>query len=232
MPKHKIVFIFYFLVHMAFGQYEYDVLKTSEEIKIDGLSNELAWNKAIELTEFKNYWDNNKVPRTSFKGLYDDDFFYFLYQVVDEDIVLVDKPSVGEEYQAVRSDRIEIFFRNQDITKDYYSLEMDAKARVFDSKASFDKSYGIDSDWNWPKGQLELKSSFIEKGYIVEGRISISSLNELQLFDKNILYAGLYRGDYSSNSGQRPSVQWISWVKPKKLNFHIPSSFGVLKFID
>ena len=218
-------------VHIAFGQYEYQVMKTSGKINVDGVSTESTWDEAIELTDFKNYWSDNEMPKTSFKGLYDDDYFYFLYDVVDEDIVLVDKPSIGEEGQAVGSDRIEIFIRNKDLNKDYYSLELDAKARIFDSKATFDKKHGIDREWDWPKGQLELKSTFTDNGYIVEGRISISSLKELDLFDGNILYAGLYRGNYNSSKGEKPSIDWISWVKPKKLSFHIPSSFGVLKFM-
>ncbi|MDP4679859.1 MAG: carbohydrate-binding family 9-like protein [Cyclobacteriaceae bacterium] len=229
--KYSLTLIFSLFIHMAFGQYEYNVRKTSGKIKIDGLSKESAWDNAIELTAFENYWSNKEMPKTSFKGLYDDKFFYFLYDVVDEDIVLVDKPSIGEEDQAVGSDRIEIFMRNKDLNKDYYSLELDAKARIFDSKATFDKRYGIDREWDWPKGQLELKSTFTDNGYIVEGRISMSSLKELDLFDGDILYAGLYRGNYNSNEGEKPSIEWISWVKPEKLSFHIPSSFGVLKFV-
>ena len=55
---------------MAFGQYEYNVRKTSGKIKIDGLSKESAWDKAIELTAFENYWSDKEMPKTSFKGLY------------------------------------------------------------------------------------------------------------------------------------------------------------------
>lgn len=229
--KHSLTLIFLLFIHVVFGQHEYHVLKTSGEIHIDGISKESAWDKAIALSEFKNYWSDTETPTTTFKGLYDDQFFYFLYDVVDKDIVLVDKPSIGEEGQAVGSDRIEIFMRNKDLNKDYYSLELDAKGRVFDSKANFNKSYGIDREWDWPKGNLELKSTFTDNGYIVEGRISISSLKELDLFDGNIVHAGLYRGNYNSRASKKPSIEWISWVKPKKLNFHIPSSFGVLKFM-
>lgn len=229
--KLLLTFIFFLFMHATFGQYEYNVLKTNEKIHIDGLSKESAWDKAIALNAFKNYWSDTESPSTTFKGLYDDQFFYFLYDVVDKDIVLVDKPSIGEEDQAVGSDRIEIFMRNKDLNKDYYSLELDAKGRVFDSKANFDKSYGIDREWDWPEGNLELKATFTDIGYIVEGRISLSSLKELDLFDGNIVYAGLYRGNYNSIAGKNPSIQWISWVKPKKRSFHIPSSFGVLKFI-
>ena len=230
--KCVLTIIFSLFTTLGFSQYEYGVLKTTQKITIDGESKESSWDKAIELTKFDNYWSTDVMPKTSFRGLYDAHFFYFLYEVVDEDIVLVDKPEIGEEDQAVRSDRIEIFIRNKDLCKDYYSLEMDAKARVFDSKADFTKSYGIDREWDWPEGHLELKSSFTDHGYIVEGRISMTSLKELDLLDGNIIYAGLYRGNYTSLEGEKPSVDWISWVKPEKLNFHIPSSFGILKFVE
>ncbi len=230
--KHNLTFVFSFFAILSFGQNEYNVVRTAQEITIDGISKEPSWDKAIELTQFDNYWSTDVMPKTAFKGLYDAHFFYFLYEVIDKDIVLVDNPEIGEEDQAVRSDRIEIFIRNKDLSKDYYSLEMDAKARVFDSKADFAKSYGIDSEWDWPKDHLELKSSFTDNGYIVEGRISMASLKELDLLDGNMIYAGLYRGDYTSREGKRPSVNWISWVKPERLNFHIPSSFGILKFVE
>ncbi|MFT7033913.1 MAG: hypothetical protein ACJA2S_002422, partial [Cyclobacteriaceae bacterium] len=35
--KYSLTLIFSLLIHVAFGQYEYQVIKTSGKIKIDGL---------------------------------------------------------------------------------------------------------------------------------------------------------------------------------------------------
>ena len=189
------------------------------------------WGKAIELTEFVYHWRAEKAPKTSFRGLWDEAYFYFLYVVNDDGVYLVEDASLDEEKQAVNSDRIEIFFRSADLSLPYYALEMDAKARTFDSKGTFQKRIAVDWLWDWPEGHLILKSTIQENGYTVEGKISISSLKELSLLNDGYIHAGLYRGEYIPTNEEKPIIKWISWVKSDspKPNFHLPSSFGVLK---
>ena len=49
--------------------------------------------------------------------------------------------------------------------------------------------------------------------------------------DDNILKAGLYRGEYVTLPNGKIDTKWISWVMPdsEEPDFHIPSSFGILK---
>jgi hypothetical protein len=115
----------------------------------------------------------------------------------------------------------------------YYCLELDPRARVLVYEATYYRNTNF--EWNWPEGQLEVLSSSTPDGYIVEARISIQSLMTLGILkDDRSIDAGLFRGDFFSITNNTPEVKWISWVHPdsEKPDFHIPSAFGKLKFVE
>jgi len=102
-------------------------------------------------------------------------------------------------------------------------------ARVLDYIGEFHRQF--DTSWSWPAGHLKTKTDKRKDGYTVEIAISKKSLTDLGLIKNNTLQAGLYRADCLELKGTCRKFQWISWVKPdsKTPDFHIPSSFGVLK---
>ena len=207
----------------------YIVKKTNSDIIVTGSGSDKTWENANVLTEFLHPWQPKSLPSTTFKGLWSDTHLYFLYNVVDNEIITPQR-NLGE-LDAVESDRVEIFFKAADETKPYYSLEMDALGRCLDSDAIFYKN-NIDFDWDWPKDDFVLKASQHKGGYIVEGSISLASLRKLGIYkDDGILNAGLYRGEYYTKEDGNIGIKWISWVvsNPEKPNFHVPNSFGVLK---
>src|SRR5262245_7163133 len=59
----------------------------SGKIKIDGKTDEVAWEKAQIIDSFQVYWQNRK-PRTSTKArlLWDDDYLYFTADMEDTDL--------------------------------------------------------------------------------------------------------------------------------------------------
>lgn len=206
----------------------YPVKRIKEDIQLTGKGTDSAWQTAKELTDFTYPWRTEEAPTTSFKALYNDTYLYFLYRATDPDIIAKER-GLGEK-DAVDSDRVEIFFKADDKMDPYYSLEMDALGRVLDTEGKFYRK--VDFDWNWPKGHLQLKASTDSEGYWVEGSITFESLRQLGMYkDDQILKAGLYRGEYVTQADGTIDIKWISWVKPdsEKPDFHIPSSFGVLK---
>ncbi len=206
----------------------YTVKKINQTIEITGKGTDNTWQKANELTDFSYPWRKETAPQTSFKALYNETHLYFLYRATDPDIITKER-GLGER-DAVDSDRVEIFFKANDEMNPYYALEMDALGRVLDTEARFHRN--IDYDWDWPEGQLLLKASTDSKGYWVEGSISFQSLRQLGMYkDDNILKAGLYRGEYVTLPNGKVDTKWISWVMPdsEEPDFHIPSSFGILK---
>ncbi len=202
-------------------------------LQIDGSGNDPAWERAYVLNDFRYPWREEIAPATVFRALWDDAYLYFLYQVTDPDIYLHQDSSLSLKQQAVRSDRIEIFFKADDAMDPYYSLEMDALGRIFDSEGRFYRK--INADWTWPEGQLLVKASRDAGRYRVEGQISLSSLRQLGMLsgDETELKAGLYRGEYVRLANGAQEVKWISWIMPDsdKPDFHIPSSFGHLRLM-
>lgn len=206
----------------------YSVKKINQPIVLTGKGTDKAWGKANTLTDFSYPWRTETAPATNFRALYTDDQFYFLFRAEDADIIT--KMRGMEEKDAVDSDRVEIFFKADDNKHPYYSLEMDALGRVLDTEGIFYQK--VDFDWDWPKGQLILKASTDQTGYWVEGSISFASLRALGMYkDDQILNAGLYRGEYQADANGNIVTKWISWIKSdsETPNFHIPSSFGILK---
>lgn len=85
------------------------------------------------------------------------------------------------------------------------------------------------------KGHLTVKASIDEMGYWVEGAISLKSLRYLGMYKNDgILKAGLYRGEYSTDADGSTKPRWLSWINPRseRPDFHIPSSFGILKLMS
>lgn len=209
----------------------YSVNKTTAPVKITGQGTDPAWSKAEVLTDFTYPWRDESAPATAFKALWDDTHFYFLYRATDPDIVTKER-GLGER-DAVDSDRVEIFFKANDDMNPYYALEMDALGRVLDTQGRYHRN--IDYDWDWPEGHLVLKASIDAEGYWVEGSITWESLRELGMYkDDKILKAGLFRGEYVNKEDGEIDIKWISWVMPdsETPDFHIPSSFGVLRLVE
>ena len=210
----------------------YPVYKIQESFEIDGKGSQPVWAKAAVLDRFSYPWRNEEAPTTVFRALYNDTHLYFLYWAEDEAIITKNDSSMGIEREVVNSDRVEIFFKANDEMNPYYSLEMDAQARVLDTEGRYYRN--IDMDWSWPEGGLHVKSKMEKNGYWLEGMISFASLKALGMHNGNDLQAGLYRGEYVYDDKVEVEVKWISWIQPdsEHPDFHIPSSFGILRLME
>jgi hypothetical protein len=221
----------------------------SPQIQIDGRADEPAWAKANVEKDFKFPWKREKAPATEFRALCDASFFYFTFTAHDEDIVVLDK--FRDEEDGVFEDRVEMYFARDDRMKQYYCFEIDSRGRPYDYRGAFYRR--LDPKWNW-KG-LESKASSIEKGYVVEGRVPLSSFEEMgfpRLAPGVKIRCGLYRAEFSHDRSGRPVVQqetihnrgrkldgpppleeWMSWIDPgtKEPDFHVPSSLGWLEIV-
>ena len=199
------------------------------QLKLDGESMNPAWEKAGAISDFSFPWEDERAPKTEFRALYDNEYFYFKFDVEDENVLTFVKDN--HKMEVVHSDRVEIFFRQDEKLDPYYCLEMDAIGRVLDYKTRYYRNF--EYEWSWPGSErIVVNASETSKGYIIEGKITLSSLKELGLLNDNILQAGLYRGYCMRLPNPEGKFKWISWVNPKvdKPDFHIPSSFGLLKF--
>ena len=198
----------------------------SNLLSISGEQMHPVWEMADVITDFSYPWENAKAPQIIFRALFDEENFYFRFDVQEENVLtFVDQ---NHKMEVVDSDRVEIFFRQDEKLNPYYCLEMDSKARILDYACRYYRDF--DYKWQWPMGAIDVKASSSLNAYVVEGAIQLSSLLDLGLLKNNILEAGLYRGQSVElvNNKKGTELRWISWVKPnsKEADFHIPSSFG------
>ena len=205
----------------------YGVRKTSHAIQITGKGSDKQWNTATMLNDFIYPWEKDTPPATRFKSLHDDDWFYFLFEVEDKNINIY--VVSNDKKEAVRSDRVELFFRQDEAMAPYYCLEMDPLARVFDCRGMYYRK--LDTSWRWPAGEIEVKAFRGENEYVVEGKISKKSLRDLGILKGDVMEAGVFRADCIKLVDGDPDFRWISWIDPRspQPDFHIPQAFGVLK---
>jgi hypothetical protein len=208
----------------------FNVKKIQGELQVTGKCDDPFWKQANELSTFIYPWENEKAPFTSFKAVHNENWLYCVFTVTDENVFLYEEKK--DKTDVLKSDRVEIFFKHKDNASPYYGLEMDPLGRVYDYQAEFTRKFN--AAWTWPAGQLIIKTSRTNNGYIVEIAISKSSLRSLGLLQDKTLNAGLYRAECIKLVGSKATMKWISWIRPDSPtpDFHIPSSFGILTLED
>jgi len=209
----------------------YDVkqLARNRKIEIDGHGNDHAWAEAVVLDDFSFPWSDRPVPNTVFRGLQNDQKFYFQFDVSDEDLVLAE--CVSSKDRVLGSDRVEIFISTGPELSPYYGLEMDPRAGVLSYRARFHHEF----DWDWTCDGLRVRASMNDAGYLVEGSIPMKTLERLRCIhedrDGRYLFAGLFRGEFDHGNSGQIIRNWIAWVDPEvaQADFHVPSAFGKLR---
>lgn len=198
-------------------------------IVISGKGDDLHWNKSEVLTDFISAWDDEPIKKIVFKSLWNNTYLFFCFKVYDSE-VYVDKTddtsaSIGN------SDRVELFFRTDAKLNPYYCLEIDPTPRIMDFKAYPNKKFNF--DWNWPQKDILVKSHKENDYFIVEGQITLASLDEFNLIKNNKIETGIFRAKFSQQEDLSFEPTWISWVNPNTdtPNFHTPTSFGELHLI-
>lgn len=211
---------------MSQKQYSVNKITTNSQEDFQGA---VLREHGAELSDFGYPWENETAPAMTFHACYDEHWLYCLFQVTDKNAqVYVNK---NHKSEVLHSDRVEIFFRQDEKMNPYYCLEIDPTARVYDYSASYYRNF--DDTWSWPSGQLKIKAEKTRSGYDVHVMIAIDSLNELGLIRDKKLQVGLFRGKCDEVNLTEDKLRWISWVKPdsESPDFHLPSAFGVFQLM-
>lgn len=218
------------LTHNKEGLKTYSVKKITADINTTGKGDDPLWNNAAVLSDFDYPWEKEKPQPTAFRALHNDEWLYCLFQVTDADVNL--RQVTDDKREVAASSRAEIFFKIDDQLNPYYCLEIDPLGRVLDYRATYHRKFDI--GWTWPAEHLIVKTEKRKDGYSIELAIRKEYLEELRLLKNKTLQAGLYRADCSVQAQGDADFKWISWVKPhsKTPDFHIPSSFGILRLED
>lgn len=196
------------------------------QFSIPKLSNFTTWDEVLMLSDFSYPWQTEEAPRTTFSAYYDQSNIYFRF------VAFGPNPKIFVEndnkMEVIHSERVEIFFRSDEKMAPYYCLEMDPNGRVLDYKAELYRKF--DRSWQWPE-PLSIQTEIQDHKYTLQGKISLSVLNELHLIHNDQIQIGLFRGHCIKLEEKNAIIKWISWVdsKTKKPDFHVSSAFGILK---
>lgn len=197
-----------------------------KQILIPKITDFSSWDKAAKIDDFSYPWQKEKAPKTIFYSYYDDNYIHFRF------VAFGPKPLIfvrnNNKLEVIESERVEIFFRSDDKMNPYYCLEMDPLGRVLDYKAELYRKF--QRNWQWPES-LMIKTTITNENYSLQGRISLNVLKELNLLKDKEIQIGLYRGHCTKIKKKKGFIKWISWIdsKTKTPDFHVPSSFGLLK---
>lgn len=209
----------------------YQVKRFDGSVTIDGKDSDPAWKQAVLLDTFVFPWQDRPAPHTEFRALWNDNYFFFQFKVVDEDVVMHEDTT--RDLSVLGSDRVELFFATDTSLNPYYSLEMDPRAWVFSSKGEHYRR--IDPSWSWPG--LQTLATVTDDGYILEGSIPMASFSDLNLWQDEAnrkLHCGVFRAEFEHQDDGTVKHNWISWIIPQtpKPDFHTPSAFGWLELVD
>lgn len=206
----------------------YRVVKIKEgTLQLDGKGLDPLWEKATRLTHFCSPWDATPIKTIQFKALWDQAFLYCCFKVDDSEIYT--DTTDNSKNSISNSDRVELFFRADPKMSPYYCLEIDPTPRVMDFKALPNRVF--DLNWNWPQGEIMVKSNRQVNFFTVEIALSLSSLKSLGLLNNGQIETGIYRAKYVKHKAAYYKPIWITWVDPKTKtpDFHTPTAFGVLE---
>lgn len=199
-----------------------------KQYSIHKVNNFETWDIIKGTKDFSCASTNESLPETVFRAFYDDNFLHFQFVAFGNNpLVFVDKNAKSEVLQ---SERVELFFRSDKKMTPYFCLEIDANARIFDYKADYYRNF--DYNWKWPE-KLNINSQIIEKYYIIEGKLNLQTLKDMNLLKNNKIQIGIFRAHCAEIKENIASFTWISWIDAKTLkpDFHIKSVFGLLKLI-
>lgn len=197
-----------------------------QQLEITGKGDHSLWNKANKLLDFCSPWYKEKIKQIEFKSLCDSETLFFCFKVEDADLHIDTTDNTIKSIN--ESDRVELFFRSNELLDPYYCLEIDPTARIMDFRARPNKQF--DFNWNWPSEDINVKSAIELNYFTVEIAISLASLTKLGLLKEGKIETGIYRAKYNKQNDGSYDPTWITWVNPntESPNFHTPSSFGIL----
>lgn len=188
--------------------------RETDGIRIDGRLDEPAWERHLLCEGLLSPWVQAYQDRTSFYACIQGERLCFAFSVCDTTPVVLDY--LGEQ-TVEAEDRVELFFDTaQGGMQNYYCAEMDPQGWVLDYRASYYRRF--DAAWNFRS--LEIRTVRSSGGYVVEGAVALSELQELGI--GRSFRMGIFRADFDS-SGR---VVWLTRCDPRTAepDFHLPAA--------
>ena len=218
----------------------YDAQRTGEKIKVDGKLTEKAWNTASFSEDFADIrgldWPTPTM-KTNVKMLWDDNCLYIGARIEEKNIT---GDITVRDAIIYKNNDFEVFIDPYSDGKLYYEIENNALGTVMDLMMEKPYSDGGVFIMNWDCKGLELAVSYdgtlnnskdVDKAWYVEMAIPFAAL---QRDFKDPRASKVWRINFSRvewlvKGG--PEENWV-WSPTGKVDMHIPSKWGYLRFCE
>ncbi len=215
----------------------YDIHRAAGRIVVDGKLDEPAWQQAPAASDFHfNWWKDGEKEKTTAKILWDDENIYFGYHCHDKYIAA----EVIERHGPVSlDDSVEAFISpNPDKVRNYYGFEMN----VIGTMLNFIRADWYKGHFNTEPEGVRLRTSHMgitvkrdspdDDHWILEVSIPF------KVFEKDAAHTPPRDGDQwrlnLNRAGGKTNAQYSTWspVNSDRPNFHMPDSFGWVRFVS
>ena len=214
-----------------------DVFRAAGRIVVDGKLDEPAWKQAPALSAFHfNWWTQGVKESTTAKLLWDDEYLYASFQCADKHIAA---EAIERHGPVSLDDAVELFIApNPDKVRNYYGFEMNA----IETMLNFIRADWYQGPFNTYPDGVRLRTSLHgvrnkrdspgDDGWILEVAIP------LKVFEKDAAHTPPREGDTwrmnLNRAGGKTNAQYSTWspVNSPKPNFHVPESFGYVRFVN
>src|SRR5690625_2089603 len=123
----------------------FEISSTNKIIDIDGFIGELEWKDASTIYYLNSPWDYSTPDSTIFRALWSRNNFYFCFEVIDHDLVILDNE---DELSVANGDRVELFFSPTADLSSYFCLEINPVGNLLDYEASYYRKFNFSWDLN------------------------------------------------------------------------------------
>ena len=235
---------------------KYDCVWISEQLKIDAILSESAWDKAQEVELLITDTEEKPKNPTRVKLLWNDNYLYIGYFCVDPEVwATIDKRD-GDLY---KEEVVEAFIDADSDLRTYLELEVNPLNALFDAFVlnAKDRNQGICvmRDWNSkgikhavkidgePNSRKSTDKSLPSnevKGWTCEIAIPLKDFYTAPNCPPkpgDVWRVNLYRIDHRKDKNEHSLVkrrhksEYSAWSTTGKIDFHIPPRFGYLQFV-
>ncbi|MBM3734835.1 MAG: hypothetical protein FJW39_03540 [Acidobacteria bacterium] len=215
----------------------YDIHRAAGKITVDGKLDEPAWSQAPAAGNFHfNWWTSGDKEPTTAKILWDDGNLYVGYHCQDRHIAA----EVTERHGPVSlDDSVEVFISpNPDKIRNYYGFEMNAIGTML----NFIRADWYKGPFNTEPEGVRLRTSLyglaIKHDTPGDSHWVLEIAIPFQNFAKDAAHTPPREGDTwrlnLNRAGGKTNAQYSTWspVSTPKPNFHVPESFGWVRFVN
>jgi hypothetical protein len=214
----------------------YDIARAPGTITIDGKLDEAAWKQAKPVGDFHfNWWKEGEKEPTVAKMLWDDQNLYAGFYCHDKNI----SADVMERHGPVsRDDAVEAFISpNPSKIRNYYGFEIN----VIGTMLNFIRADWYKGPFNTEPEGVRYRTTFHGQGPKRDAASDDHWVLELAIpfknFEKDAAHTPPQDGDQwrlnLNRCGGKTNPQYSTWspVTSDRPNFHVPESFGWVRFV-